>query len=165
MRVEFFVNGLPAPQGSKRAFVVGGRARMVESSGKVKGWRQDIAHRGARAWLDADFNGPAEGPFAVHVTFYLPRPKSHTGAKGLKPSAPRFPCGKPDADKLLRAVLDALTGIYYRDDSQVVDAIALKRYATGPIGARVVITTLNQEIHHGEEERQEEGPEARDRGR
>ena len=46
-------------------------------------------------------------------------------------SAPPFPTVKPDADKLLRALLDALTSQAWRDDAQVINASAAKRYATG----------------------------------
>jgi hypothetical protein len=36
---------------------------------------------------------------------------------------------KPDLDKLVRAVGDALTGILYRDDAQIVSLNASKRFA------------------------------------
>jgi Holliday junction resolvase RusA-like endonuclease len=35
----------------------------------------------------------------------------------------------PDTSKLIRAVEDALTQVVYRDDSQVVELLALKHYA------------------------------------
>lgn len=35
---------------------------------------------------------------------------------------------KPDLDKLCRTVLDALTGVAYKDDSQVIGIIANERY-------------------------------------
>jgi len=60
--------------------------------------------------------------------FQFVRPKSHYTAKGaLRDAAPRH-VGKPDIDKLCRAVLDALTGIAYADDSQVVALDASKVY-------------------------------------
>jgi Holliday junction resolvase RusA-like endonuclease len=45
----------------------------------------------------------------------------------------------PDLDKLIRAILDALTGVVWRDDGQVVDIVASKVYADTP-GVDVVIT-------------------------
>jgi len=65
------------------------------------------------------------------MTFRMPRPKSHTGAQGLTPSASNAtPHTRPDVDKLARAVNDALTtaGVIY-DDSQITRIIAAKRYA------------------------------------
>ncbi|MFZ1730810.1 MAG: RusA family crossover junction endodeoxyribonuclease [Bacteroidota bacterium] len=59
------------------------------------------------------------------MLFLLPRPKSHfrsgRNAHLLRETAPRFPTSKPDADKLSRAVLEALTGVAYKDDAQVID--------------------------------------------
>jgi Holliday junction resolvase RusA-like endonuclease len=61
----------------------------------------------------------------------MPRPKSHHGANGLKPSAPKFHVGKPDADNLAKLVLDQITrsGRIWRDDSQVVRLVVEKRWA------------------------------------
>lgn len=45
------------------------------------------------------------------------------------------PEGKPDCDNIAKAVLDALNGLAYKDDSQVTDLIVRKRY-----GARAHVT-------------------------
>jgi Holliday junction resolvase RusA-like endonuclease len=72
-----------------------------------------------------------DGPVLVRLAFYLDRPKSHFGAKGLRPTAPDFPHKRPDLDHLQRAIFDALTqaGVWM-DDSQVVTAHAAKRYCS-----------------------------------
>jgi Holliday junction resolvase RusA-like endonuclease len=79
----------------------------------------------------------------VECTFFLERPKAHCGTgrnEGIvKDGAPAYPVVRPDADKLLRAVLDALTGRVWADDAQVVVATARKRYARFMEPARVVI--------------------------
>jgi Holliday junction resolvase RusA-like endonuclease len=36
---------------------------------------------------------------------------------------------RPDLDKLIRAILDGITGILIEDDSQVVNITATKQYA------------------------------------
>lgn len=110
------VYGTPAPQGSKRAFVRGGRAMLVESSAKVAPWRADVK---AAALEHMGERPPIEGPVRLVITFLFDRPKSHIGKRGVLPSAPRAHTVRPDLDKLSRATLDALTGIVYRDDSQV----------------------------------------------
>lgn len=136
------VIGTPAPQGSKRAFVVNGRAVMAESSKKVKPWRQDVK--------TAAFNTDRDsliGPLRVEITFYLPRPGYHYGtgrnAGVLKATAPAYVDKKPDVDKLLRSTLDGLkeAGVY-RDDAQVAIATGVKRYANAATGARITITPL-----------------------
>ena len=77
------------------------------------------------------------GALRVSFTFYRPRPKGHFGAKGVRPSAPRYPTTKPDVLKLARAVEDALTGVLWRDDAQIVAESIYKDYGEP---ARVVVT-------------------------
>lgn len=110
------VLGLPAPQGSKRAFVRGGRAMLVESSAKVAPWRQDVKVATALVMGDAP---PLDCPLRLAITFLFPRPKGHMGRHGVLPSAPLAHTVRPDLDKLTRSTLDALTGVLFRDDSQV----------------------------------------------
>lgn len=143
------VVGLPAPQGSKRAFVVNGRAVMSENSKKVAPWRQDVV-AAVRSHLGSTIDevGGLTGPLELHLTFFMPRPGYHyrTGkhAGELKPNAPTWCDKKPDVDKLVRSTCDALTtsGIY-RDDSQVVRLTAEQRYADAATGARITITPLD----------------------
>ena len=130
-RVCFFVPGIPRPQGSKRYL---GPGKMVESGSKrLAPWRADVRAAAERAIGD---DGPGvlwDQPVKVQLTFRLPRPKAHFGsgrnADKVKPSAPRWPAGRPDLDKLARAVLDAITGVVIADDSTVVDLCLRKRYA------------------------------------
>lgn len=51
---------------------------------------------------------------------------------------------KPDADNLAKLQKDALTGIVYRDDAQVVKVHAEKRYGL-PIGVTIVVHELDGE--------------------
>lgn len=122
MTVSFVSLGTPAPQGSKTPW-------GTESNPRTRPWRDTVAHDAREAK-----NGePLEGPLSLHVVFWFPRPKSHFGtgrnAGVLKESAPKFVIAKPDLDKLVRAVGDALTtaGVW-RDDSQAVMVTASKRY-------------------------------------
>lgn len=56
---------------------------------------------------------------------------------------------QPDIDKLLRALLDAMTGIVWVDDSQVCYCVANKVYAwQGSPGAVVVVDFMNDEALH-----------------
>lgn len=107
---------------------------MVENNAdRLRPWMSSItlAARDAGAYAD-------EGPVTVGLTFYFPRPKGHFNAKGeLRPKAPRFPAGKPDLDKIVRSVLDALANVAFADDSRVVglDPPPWKFYAGGPWAA------------------------------
>jgi Holliday junction resolvase RusA-like endonuclease len=128
------VHGRPAPQGSKRAFVIRGgprkgQAAVIESShDRVKSWRQAVVDAAC-----AVKTFPAlEGPLALAMVFYLPRPKDHyrTGRNAhlLRDSAPAYPAGTPDLGKLARSTEDALTcALIWRDDAQVVSYAPLAK--------------------------------------
>jgi Holliday junction resolvase RusA-like endonuclease len=127
-----FVSGTPAPQGSKVFYRKGG---MRESSKAVGPWREAVRAETQRAMLKA-VDAPFTGPVKAQLKFIMPRPKGHyrTGRNAhlLRDGAPPWPVGKPDADKLARAVLDGLTdGGAWKDDSQVVTLLAFKTYASG----------------------------------
>lgn len=130
--VVFTVYGLPVPQGSKSAINVRGRPVVVENSrATLRPWRAAIAAEAA-----AHLDGPLEGPIGLRVVFTMQRPKAHyrTGvhAGELRDTAPTFHSTRPDADKLARAVLDALTGVAFRDDGQVAELAIVKRFGSKP---------------------------------
>jgi Holliday junction resolvase RusA-like endonuclease len=126
--IAFTVFGQPEPGGSKRAFVTGGRARVVDANPRAKGWKDRVAQVAGEHFQGELLDGPLE----LELTFYSPRPRSHyrTGKNShrLRDSAPEFPTTRPDAGKLARATTDALTGVLWRDDAQVVDDHHYKRY-------------------------------------
>jgi crossover junction endodeoxyribonuclease RusA len=74
----------------------------------------------------------AKIPVHLETEFLFKRPKSHLRTNGkLKPSAPIHCTSRVgDIEKLIRAVADALTGVAYEDDSQIVSLTSLRRYAT-----------------------------------
>lgn len=149
------VTGLPAPQGSKRAWVNKhtGRAQMREQThDKIQLWRQDVkAAATDHIAASPDDWAPLEGPLSVDVTFRFPRPKSHhrTGKNAhlLRDRAPAYPCTRSvgDLDKCLRSTWDALvTAGLFGDDSQVVHTNTWQVYtAPGELpGARITVTPL-----------------------
>ena len=125
MILEFTVPGEAAPQGSKRAVrLPNGRTVLLESSKRLKPWRGLVSMCAAEAWKES----PTTAPVELHATFTFVRPKSHFTAKGALKSGARPAPGKPDLDKLCRGLLDGLTGVIYRDDSQVIYLNAMKRF-------------------------------------
>jgi Holliday junction resolvase RusA-like endonuclease len=138
--IAFQVLGQPQTQGSTRViplrakgggYQVDGKGRPklipIHAKGQqLRAWRQDVAVA-ARAAYD----GPLlTGPIQLHLVFERPRPLGHFGtgknANVLKQSAPPFPISKPDSVKLTRAVEDALTGVVWKDDAQVVRHVISK---------------------------------------
>lgn len=79
------------------------------------------------------------GPLSLTVWAYLPRPRGHFGtgrnAGRLRPSAPEYPGGRSaDWDNLGKLVSDALIGMAYPDDGEIIDAIVHKRYGENGAG-------------------------------
>lgn len=121
--------GKPVTQGSKT------RTRYSmrdDNADKLKPWREHVHHAALKA---LDGKPRIEGPVVVDIVFWFDRPAGHyrTGRNAhlLRDSAPEFPDNKNsgDIDKLQRACFDALTtaGVW-RDDSQVVRVLAVKRF-------------------------------------
>ncbi len=113
--IRFTVLGRPAPQGSKNHV---GNGVMVESSKRLKPWRQEI---GYTAMCQSGRNPEFSGAVRLYVDFYFAPPKK-------MPKDRKGMTTKPDGDKLLRGVFDAVKGVLYRDDAQVVDARPRKFY-------------------------------------
>lgn len=87
-----------------------------------KGWQQLVAEAAAVEMNRLRFRQLSAGPVRLSVQFYLPRPKRIKD--GLEPHLTR-----PDLDKLVRSVKDALSKVAWRDDSQVTVLAAGKGYA------------------------------------
>ncbi len=134
----FTVLGKPAPQGSKRHV---GKGVMVESSKRCKPWRQDVRHT-AIDLLPNGWYARMGDAMLLSVVFVFARPKNHFRTNGeLKPSAPKHCTGRiGDVSKLIRAVEDAMTGIVYNDDAQIISLIATRRYATATEQPCAIIT-------------------------
>ncbi len=129
------VYGVPAPQGSKKGFVVNGRVNIVEQSHKkLKPWREDVSDAAAKVM---DGREPLNGDLFVAITFFMKRPKTVKR---------QYPNVAPDVDKMTRGVLDALKfGNVYVDDARVVACMALKEYAQTPEDQGALITVRHFE--------------------
>jgi Holliday junction resolvase RusA-like endonuclease len=117
--IEFCVIGLPGPQGSKRHV---GNGRMIESSDKVRPWREAVK------WTAYEYRKRIGapmiiGPVVLEVTFTLPKPKGAPKRRRI------WPDKKPDLSKLVRSTEDALTeAAVWEDDARVVRTISDKTY-------------------------------------
>lgn len=130
------VPGVPAPQGSKRAFIVAGRARTVEGgSGQAR--EKHHAWRYAVTVAARERTEVVAPPVHVSVRFRLPRPKAHRRAS--------YVTVKPDLDKLVRATLDGLeAGGLIASDAHVALITAAKCYVVEgeTPGATISVATV-----------------------
>lgn len=134
MELPFTVHGVPRPQGSKRHV---GNGRMVESSPRVAEWRNLVA---LEASIEQGDRPVIEGPVTVDIVFGFGLPKRPGTRRSQDPHTQR-----PDLDKLVRAVLDALTGVMYTDDSHVVELSARKMWVeTGQDCAVIMVQHCTQ---------------------
>ena len=122
-----WVPGKPTPQGSKKAFVINGRAVLVDASGGNKAWRK-IVKETLKAHKDY-----IQYPGAVNVSlsFYMAKPKSNRTEVMAQ---------RPDIDKLARSVLDGITeSEMIEDDSRVV-YLSVRKYWADELGEGCMIT-------------------------
>jgi len=141
--ISFRVPGIPATAGSKKPFLYRGKdgkqhASMAPDNKRQKPWMNQVALFASQVYRDP----PMTGAVTLVIEFTFSRPKSHFGtgknADVLKPSYAKYMTKKPDVSKMVRAVEDALTGIVWKDDSQVISLDASKRYGDRP-GAAITI--------------------------
>lgn len=140
--ISFFVEGKPEPAGSKRAIPLFNRKTrtwvhnasgmpvvvVIDDNPKSAAWKKHIAKTARNHYHE----GPVSCAVILTLTFYLLRPQGHFGtgknSAMVKGSAPSFHVVKPDVTKLTRAVEDALSGVVYVDDNQIIMGHQWKQY-------------------------------------
>lgn len=127
--VRFTVYGVAAPAGSKTRASSGDKVWTRDSSKRSYPWKRDVKQVAGEAMEGREL---LAGPLFMGLVFYRPRSKTHFGTGRnlgvLKESAPTYPLTKPDLLKTARAIEDALTGVVYRDDAQIVVERLEKRF-------------------------------------
>jgi Holliday junction resolvase RusA-like endonuclease len=119
---EFNIFGNPVAQGRPKFFRRGNFVGAYDP-GKSKTWKEDIKVQ----VLSQMKAGPVilEGPLMLQLVFRMTRPVS-------LPKKVIHHTKKPDIDNLQKAVKDALKGICYKDDSQIIEVTARKVYDSTP---------------------------------
>lgn len=149
---RFFVSGRPAPAGSKSVFRVKAKTGLMKNvvapaSKYSAAWMECVHYRCLE-----EFNGViADRPVFLETEFRMSRPKSHYvgGERGGK-IKDRFlnhqMISTPDTTKLVRCVEDAMTGVVWKDDSQVIEQRNRKRYVReGEVsGVLLIVSVLGE---------------------
>lgn len=132
--IKFSVKGYPQPKGSMKAFPHRWTRFPVVTSAnpRMQAWSRLIS---LVASLHTPKEGLWDGPVELHLCFRLKKPKA------LPKKRRSWAIKKPDLDKLIRAVKDALKGVVYTDDSKVVSLHAWKDYGDIP-GVDIEIINL-----------------------
>ena len=132
MRLAFEINIKPVPQARPRFYVKNyGNKRFVGAYDpkQCKVFKETIAWHAKVAAMQNGLKEPIRGAIALSLTFQMGENKKE-----------RFHTKRPDIDNLAKSVKDALKGIIYHDDSQIVEAHLFKKY--GKHLVRVEIKTL-----------------------
>lgn len=114
---SLFIPGKPLTKGSWRPVKskTTGKIFMKSDNKEAPFWQQTI-----KILVKNKMAGIIwDGPVSLILEYYFLKPKS------VKRT---YPTVKPDIDKLERLVLDALTGVVYRDDAQVIKVHHKKLY-------------------------------------
>ena len=118
MMIRFIVPG--EPQGKARARVVrkrGGKGVTSYTPNKTTDYEALVRWEFIRVNHLKHFSENQTGAVSIQIFAYFSIPKS---AKKTLPGSPC--CKKPDADNILKIICDALNGVAYHDDSQIVHA-------------------------------------------
>jgi Holliday junction resolvase RusA-like endonuclease len=126
--IQFTVYGEPVAQGRPRATMINGHIRMYDPK-KSRDFKEYVK-------LVASEHRPEkllEGPISLVVKVYKPTLKSFSKKKKAAAEAGQLrPTSKPDVSNYLKLIEDALTGVIWKDDSQIIDCSISKYYSETP---------------------------------
>ena len=126
--ISFTVFGEPVAQGRPRFSTAGGFVRAVDPAKS-----RDFKHYIRLAAAQHSPERPLEGPLHLSVRVYRSTPKSFSKKRASEAEIGKIrPTQKPDGSNYLKLVEDALNGLIWRDDSQIVEAHVSKWYSSRP---------------------------------
>jgi Holliday junction resolvase RusA-like endonuclease len=137
--IRFFVAGIPKSMavGKTFAFKRNGQMHHVQSRTNTE-WATLVAHIGREHAPPA----PLEGGLIFTARFYLPSPASIRPRDRMT----ALPIKRPDLDNLVHKLSDGFNGVFYRDDSQLVDWLVRKRYdfhhPQGLAGVEIIVAPV-----------------------
>lgn len=114
MTIEFVVPGRPVPMARPRV-----TARGTYTPRECREYKKLVACIAKSVMNGNDYRMFESGPLECRVRFIFPLPKTRKNP---------WATSRPDLDNLYKAVTDAMNGIVYKDDAQIVRASIEKAY-------------------------------------
>lgn len=136
-QISISVPGTPVAKGRPRLGRYG-----TYTPEKTKGYERVVAWHAASSRRGQPIRPST--PVRVVVTAVFPRPQRLKRVKDPSDLIPHVVA--PDLDNVIKAVLDGLNGVIYKDDKQVVSICATAWYAEkgGLPRTEIEVSTLNQ---------------------
>ena len=126
--LTFHIHTIPVPKGRPKFSKIGGFVRTYTPK-KTQDFETEVREAAKQAMT----REPLETPLAVYLYFRLPIPQSYSKKRTTAClTGSEKPTKKPDLDNLAKSVLDALNGVIYLDDSQIVSLHMTKVYSQYP---------------------------------
>jgi len=129
MQIHFQVEGDPRGKGRPR-FGRFGKFTRVYTDKQTQDYENLIKFFATEAMGSTD---PLETPVSVYLYIRHGVPQSYSKKRteaclsGLEK-----PCKKPDIDNIAKTYLDAMNGVIFKDDTQVIDLHVKKVYSAAP---------------------------------
>lgn len=127
--IKFVIQGEPVAKGRPKFarrgnFTVAYTPEKTANYETLVKWAYQLSHHG---------ESPLEGALHVNIKAVFGIPVSTSKKKRVQMlNGDIYPTKKPDADNIAKAVTDALNGLAYKDDSQIVNLSVYKRYGDTP---------------------------------
>lgn len=126
--ITFTIYGDPVAKGRPKCTNRGGFVRMY-TPGKTEKAEQDFKAQAVAFKPQM----PLESALFIYAAFFRRIPKSMSKKRTAEAEAGiERPTTRPDTDNYLKLVEDAMNGIFYKDDAQIVLAVIEKRYSDRP---------------------------------
>lgn len=125
-KLRFMIPGKPMGKGRPR-FAGYGRPYTPEKTVNYETLvKLEFQAQCGGAWM-------ADAPVRMSIEVYMDVPQNASKRrKALMLSGKLWPTKRPDFDNIGKIIADALNGLAYHDDAQVVDARVVKRYGETP---------------------------------
>ena len=144
---EFTVDGLPVGKQRPRATIIGGHAKIYTPKKTVS--YEALVRSSFLSKYRKGLQQITNGYVKVEINVYYQLEKPHFIKHGInseghkKLSGEILPTKKPDVDNIAKTILDALNGVIYRDDAQVIELVVKKSYIENLTYVRVKIVTYD----------------------
>ena len=146
--IAFTVPGDPKPNARHRTRVVQAGTRSFAQqydSSENKANRADVRTVAEQAMREAGMKQLLDGPLELVMCAWISKPKSKRRKRPTQDLDLLFPVTKPDLDNLVKMVCDACEGVVFRNDAQICNKLACKRYTEARPHTLVVFRTLKIE--------------------